>query len=45
MERENLCLVTPMDVKGQAASGSNREARVLKRGTGAEQPVVASKAL
>ena len=25
MERENLCLVTPMDVKGQAASGSNRE--------------------
>src|SRR5438552_15180550 len=25
MERENLCLVTPPGVKGQAASGSNRE--------------------
>src|SRR6516162_11198198 len=25
MERENLCLVTSEDVKGQAASGSNRE--------------------
>ena len=26
MERENLCFVTSEDVKGQAASGSNREA-------------------
>src|SRR5262249_6135028 len=25
MERENLCFVTSEDVKGQAASGSNRE--------------------
>src|SRR5258707_1505325 len=25
MERENLCLVTPPGVKGEAASGSNRE--------------------
>ena len=25
MERENLCLVTSNDVKGQATSGSNRE--------------------
>jgi alkanesulfonate monooxygenase SsuD/methylene tetrahydromethanopterin reductase-like flavin-dependent oxidoreductase (luciferase family) len=25
MERENQCLVTPPGVKGQAASGSNRE--------------------
>ena len=40
-ERENLCFVTSEDVKGEAASGSNREGESTKRGTGAEQPVVA----
>ena len=47
MERENLCFVTSDDVKGEAASGSNREGESTepKRGAGAEQPVVASKAL
>ena len=47
MEREDLCFVTSDDVKGEAASGSNREGESTepKRGAGAEQPVVASKAL
>ena len=45
MERENLCFVTSNDVKGQAASGSNREGESTEAGRGAEQPIVASKAL
>jgi hypothetical protein len=32
MERENLCLVTPPGVKGQAASGSNREGASTEAG-------------
>src|ERR1700720_1987890 len=32
MERENLCLVTPPGVKGQAASGSNREGESTEAG-------------
>ncbi len=32
MERENLCPVTPNDVKGQAASGSNREGESTEAG-------------
>src|SRR5712675_1145954 len=32
MERENLCLVTPRGVKGQAASGSNREGESTEAG-------------
>jgi hypothetical protein len=32
MERENLCLVTPPGVKGQAASGSNREGESTEPG-------------
>src|SRR6516164_593671 len=39
MERENLCFVTSEDVKGQAASGSNREGESTeaeRRGGGAK---------
>jgi hypothetical protein len=32
MERENLCFVTSEDVKGQAASGSNREGESTEAG-------------
>src|SRR5580704_16711608 len=32
MERENLCFVTPPGVKGQAASGSNREGESTEAG-------------
>jgi hypothetical protein len=32
MERENLCFVTSNDVKGQAASGSNREGESTEAG-------------
>ena len=32
MERENLCLVTSEDVKGQAASGSHREGESTEAG-------------
>src|SRR6516164_7600508 len=32
MERENLCFVTSDDVKGQAASGSNREGESTEAG-------------
>ena len=32
MERENLCFVTSDDVKGEAASGSNREGESTEAG-------------
>ena len=32
MERENLCFVTPTGMKGQAASGSNREGESTEAG-------------
>ena len=44
-ERENLCFVTSEDVKGQAASGSNREGEsteARRRGGAAPQSVPAT---
>src|SRR5215471_17483361 len=44
MERENLCFVTPMTRRDKPQAAPTARARVPKRGAGAEQPVVASKA-
>jgi hypothetical protein len=45
MERENLCFVTPPACRDKPQAAPTARARVPKRGAGAEQPVVASKAL